>query len=225
MQLPTDIIPPMATWQEYTYVCDFDTCDTLIKVTVNDKFGWGPVKDIDCPACGRMPHLLSVEDATIYPKEKQGEKMETLALNEASYNPHELVTYKVIENGETSYENVKVTDLEFAIHTQKERIANLERLLNNYSNQLSSITDLMTEDEFYADHITKEDVLDSLTQCLDYQPVKEISWTATLRVEGRAELPLAEDVSDFINSIEFSTDAWNGEVIVEDTQVLDIEEN
>ena len=56
-------------------------------------------------------------------------KMETLAINEASYNPHEMVTYKVIENGVTTYKQVKVTDLEFAIHTQKERVAKYERLI------------------------------------------------------------------------------------------------
>ena len=98
--------------------------------------------------------------------------------------------------------------------------------INNYSNQISSITDLMTEDEFYADHITKEDVLDSLTQCLDYQPVKEISWTATLRVTGRGEVPLpANDNQWFLDEIEFSADAYNGNVIVEDTELIDIEEN
>jgi TolA-binding protein len=156
----------------------------------------------------------------------EGEKMETTQTTTPEYyNPNQIISYKSIEGDTTFYPVVKITDLEMQIHNSRERIARLEKTLQVYTNQFNDIIDNLSEDNYYSDDMNKEDVLESLCAILEYEPVKEVSWTATLRVEGRSQVPLAEGISDFLNSIEFSTDAWNGDVIVEDTQVLDIEEN
>jgi hypothetical protein len=52
------------TWTRYTYVCDPDSCDSLLEFTCKDDFGYpsGSVHNMKCP-CGRNMQLITVEPA------------------------------------------------------------------------------------------------------------------------------------------------------------------
>ena len=207
-------ILPMDNWFKYTYVCS--VCDALVEITNKSNI----YKPYIC--CDIDANWLSVVDATIIPTQKKEEQMDTIA---ELYNPNQIVTYKVIEGDTVTYPTVKVTHLEGEIEDYKQRIATLENYLERSNNQIANILSNLDEDNWYSDVISKEEVLESICTYLDFQPVKDISFTAVIRVEGRAEMPLGEDVQDFLDNLEFNVDTWNGDAIVENDSIESIEEN
>lgn len=52
-------------WFKYTFTCDPEECDSMVTITVQDKFQWqvhsGKVR-MECP-CGRIMNWIDREDA------------------------------------------------------------------------------------------------------------------------------------------------------------------
>ena len=51
-------------WTRYTYVCDPDSCDSLLEFTCSNEFGFpsGSIYNMKCP-CGRVMQLITIEEA------------------------------------------------------------------------------------------------------------------------------------------------------------------
>ena len=212
-------------WTKYTYACDPDECDSLIEYTCSDKFGFpsGSVMNITCP-CGRKPNLLSVEPATILPITEQKEnKMETLALNEASYNPHEIVTYKVIENGVTSYKQEKVTDIEYALDQSRRNYKNLTEKQNAWYTKEQQLRNLL--DETYADS-QDQDTLAQIADIFDVPLTKEVEVTAWVRVDLTVDVDMRDGNYDFESLVmdNLSVDSYASEVNVTNFEIDRVEE-
>ena len=104
------------------------------------------------------------------------------------YNPHQLVTYKVIENGETTYPTRKVTDVEYDLDRGRywknawtELSGNVARL----ENDLSEFLDM-----------DAEDIVVAICDIFGFNPSKEIEFEASVTVTGTVQIPLS-DLKDF----------------------------
>ena len=86
----------------------------------------------------------------------------------------------------------------------------------------SQLIDLINES--YENGNDAEEILNSLCEIIDYEPKKEVTFTATITVTGRMDVRLGEDVEDILNGIEFTVDAYDGDVIIDDYSTNEIEE-
>lgn len=235
------------TWTKNTYACDPDECDTLIEVTSSDKFGFpsGSIHNVKCP-CGRTPNLLSVEPATITPTNERN-KMETAPY---SYNANNLVTYKLIKDGEVTYPTLKVNELEaildnptldviesmpngeHVIHQMKrtdvselfrQRGYHIARIADQ-ERQLGQIIDNLTAMGWYNPNTDKEDILSALCEILGHEPKQTVRITGTLSFEVDYDIPLDEmedfDAHYFLQDT-LTLDAYNGDVVVESWTIED----
>ena len=184
-------------WIKYSYVCP--DCDSLIEYTCSDKFGFpsGSVMNITCP-CGRVPNLLSATDATIQPNE--GDKMQEV----------------IVAPNETDGQ----------IDFLKTRVEKLTEAVNRANSQLGKIIDNLTEDYWYSDSTDKDEVLSELCDIIGHNPTKEICFTATIRFNGRIDVPLSE-VAEFSISDAISdayVDVNNGDIVIDDYDIEEVSE-
>lgn len=104
------------------------------------------------------------------------------------YNPHQLVTYKVIENGETTYPTRKVTDVEYDLDRGrywKNQWTELSGKVARLENDLSEFLDM-----------DAEDIVVSICDIFGFNPTKEIEFEASVTVTGTVQIPLS-DLKDF----------------------------
>lgn len=104
------------------------------------------------------------------------------------YNPHQLVTYKVIDGDNVTYPTKKVTDIESTLDSARywkeqwnkigERVARLENDLPEYLDMDS------------------EDIVAAICEIFGFNPTKEVEFEATVRVNGTIEVPLSS-LKDF----------------------------
>jgi len=104
------------------------------------------------------------------------------------YNPHQLVTYKVIDGDNVTYPTKKVTDIESTLDSARywkeqwnkigERVARLENDLPEYLDMDS------------------EDIVAAICEIFGFNPTKEVEFEATVRVTGTLEVPLSS-LKDF----------------------------
>ena len=104
------------------------------------------------------------------------------------YNPHQLVTYKVIDGDNVSYPTKKVTDIESTLDSARywkeqwnkigERVARLENDLPEYLD------------------MDAEDIVAAICEIFTFNPTKEVEFEATVRVSGTIEVPLSS-LKDF----------------------------
>jgi len=208
-------------WFKYTWVCTGE-CDALIEYTF--KSGYTPnVIDITC-LCGFPTTLLSVEDATIPPMNTQKEEtMETtITINEA-YNPNLLVTYKKIENGETSYPTDKVVDIEYSLDQGRRWYKSLTEKQNEWYRKESQLRTLL--EETFADSEDQE-TLTAIAEIFDVPLTKEVEYTAWVRVDLTVEVELGGDmdsIEDFISS-NLTIDSYDALIQVTNHDVDRVEE-
>ena len=229
-------------WNKFTHVCQ--NCDALIEYTSTRV-----VREITCE-CGGMCIWMSQEPATITPT-NEGEQMETVPY---TYNPNALITIKKIVDGEATYETFKVVDLESALyvnptmdviehmpngelitHTMKRTdVSELFRKrqydvskINTLQSQINQIIDNLTEDYWFNPNTDTEVILSDICEILNYEPKKEISFSATFTVSGRYDIPMT-DVEDFdleaFLADTMSIDAYNGDVVIDDWSLENAEE-
>jgi len=102
------------------------------------------------------------------------------------YNPNQLVTYKVIEDGITSYPTGKVVDIEW----QLENARHMQRVLDNH---LKLHRQLEAELEGWLDMDTSAaDIVAEICQIFGFLPEKEIQFEATATITGTVRIPYGE---------------------------------
>ena len=104
------------------------------------------------------------------------------------YNANQLVTYKVIENGETTYPTKKVNDIEYDLDRGrywKNAWSELSGKVARLENDLSEFLDM-----------DAEDIVVSICEIFGFNPSKEIEFEASVTVTGTVQIPLA-DLKDF----------------------------
>jgi len=204
---------PSFTSTKHTFVCDPDECDTLVEITTSDKFGFpsGWIHNT-CP-CGRQMSLIS---STIEnnPTIERQQPMESTTTVPETYNANLLVTYKKIENGETSFPVIKVNDLEWTL----EQARRTDTRANNLQSTINKIIDCLTEDHWFNPNTELSDVLQELCEILNHNPVKTVTWEASITVRGEVEVPLAEwedfDMDSHISE-NLTIDSYDGNTTID----------
>lgn len=190
----------MENWTKYTFVCDPDACDTLIEVTCKEfDFPNGEVK-MSCP-CGRVMQLVSYVDATINPTtEKEEQPMETMTTD-------------------FMQEQIKILQDNLSKHT------NCDYWKAENGRVQGQIIDVI--DEIVAGNwIDADDIANTLCEIIDYNPKKEIEFTATMRFTGKIEID-AREANDFdLTAIleDAYVDINNGDVVIDNYELYDAEE-
>jgi hypothetical protein len=210
----------MQTWSKYDHVCSL--CDALIQYTSTRN-----VTEITCE-CGGTCTLLSVADATIQPINQQKEEPMSILNNleaslDTAYNPNLLVTYKKIEDGETSYITDKVNDIEFALDQSRRNYKNLTEKQNAWFRKESQLRTLL--EEVYADS-SEQEVLAQIADIFDVPLTKEIEYTAWVRVDMTIEVDMTSDmdsIEDFISS-NLTVDSYDSAIQVTNHEVERTEE-
>jgi hypothetical protein len=104
------------------------------------------------------------------------------------YNPNQLVTYKVIENGNTTFPTVKVTDIEWDLYQNRSNTANLSQYISRVNQLENRLADYLDMDS--------EEIVADICSIFGFNPTKEIEFEATATITGRVLIPLA-DLADF----------------------------
>ena len=116
------------------------------------------------------------------------ETTETMVQTAAPYNPNQLVTYKVINNGESTYPTSKVVDIEW----QLENARSTSKRLDVYSSKVAQL------EERLADYLEmdSEEIVADICSIFGLNPTKEIEFEANVTITGTVTVPLA-DVAEF----------------------------
>lgn len=104
------------------------------------------------------------------------------------YNPNQLVTYKVIEDANTTFPTVKVTDIEWDLAQSRRTSKRLSEYIDKVSQLESRLPDYLDMDS--------EDVVSDICSIFGFNPTKQIEFEATARITGTVDIPLSE-LKDF----------------------------
>ena len=141
------------------------------------------------------------------------ENTETMVQTAVPYNPNQLVTYKVIDNGEATYPTRKVVDIEYDLDRG--------RYWRNQWNDISGkVARLENDLEQYFD-MDAEAIVTAVCDIFGFTPTKEIEFEGTVTFSGTISVPLA-DVADFdIDDVTFDVDitAYDRDVNIYTTEV------
>ena len=186
-------------WIKYTYVCH--TCDSLIEYTSTRN-----VMDITCE-CGGTTGQVSVEDATILPITKKKE------------DPMETMT--------DSFMQTKIIELEDIISRQNSALTthqNCDYWKSENGRIQGQIIELIND--AYTEDIDATNIVESLCEIIDYEPKKEVEFTATIRFTGRIDVPLIElnsfDLTDALSDA--YVDINNGDIVIDSYDIEEVDE-
>ena len=214
------MLDPNYTSTKYTFVCDPDECDTMIEITTSDKFGFpsGAVQ-AKCP-CGRQMSYISstIESNPTTERQQMLDNLEASMDLGTPYNANLLVTYKKIENGETTYPTLKVNELEWKL----EQANRSTDRANELQSKINRIIDNLTEESWYNPNTEKSEVLYELCEIIGHNPVKTIEFSARVTVTGSIDVPL-EEAEDFdlesLLSDELTVDCYNGNMQIDNYEI------
>ena len=186
----------MEKWFKWTYVCSM--CDALVEYTIKQE---NIPLDVNMDkyncVCGGKGILVSYVNATIKPL-REKEEEQTMETSEYLQNQIAELTNKLANHSNCDYwksENGRVQ---------------------------GQIIDLIHS--AHAEETEASEILVSLAEIIDYNPVKEIEFTATMKFTGRIEVRIGEDV----NLEELLEDAYvdinNGDVVIDGYELYDAEE-
>jgi hypothetical protein len=197
------------TWFKWDYVCP--NCDSHIVMTI--KSNGLPQSDM-CPKCMTdiQMILMSVVDVTIDPTTKKEEQMDI----STEYNPNLLVTYKKIENNETTYQTDKVNDIEWKLREARQ----LKSDTLNFNNKLITLHNIIID---AYDNSNDQDTLASIADLFNLELTKEIEFSATIEVNGVMRVPLTDsyDLETMLND-ELSVSTYGADVDVNDYSVFEV---
>ena len=131
------------------------------------------------------------------------------------YNPNQLVTYKVINTGETTYPTSKVTDIEW----QLENARSTDRQLSSLRLSVSNLEDMLPK--WLEDETSTEEIVSDICQLFGFNPTKDIEFEATITVSGIITVPLAE-LNDFdIDNVDLNVDvnSYSHDVDIQNVEV------
>ena len=126
------------------------------------------------------------------------ETTETMVQTAAPYNPNQLVTYKVINNGEATYPTSKVVDIEY----QLDRARSVSKRLDEYSSKVAHVESRLAD---YLE-MDSEEIVSELCSIFGFNPTKEIEFEATATITGTISVPLADIANFDINNVDFNLD-------------------
>jgi hypothetical protein len=104
------------------------------------------------------------------------------------YNPNQLVTYKVINDNETTFPTSKVTDIEWKL----ENYRYVDKRLSEYSSKVGQLEDRLAD---YLE-MDAEDIVSDICSIFGFNPTKEIEFEANVTITGTVTVPLSE-LTDF----------------------------
>ncbi len=104
------------------------------------------------------------------------------------YNPNQLVTYKVIQDGTPSYPTVKVVDLEWNLHQNRSNVATLSQYISKINQLENRLADYIEMDA--------EEIISDICSIFGFNPTKEIEFEATATITGRVTVALS-DLAEF----------------------------
>ena len=143
------------------------------------------------------------------------ETTETMVQTAAPYNPNQLVTYKVINNGEATYPTSKVVDIEW----QLENARSTDRQLSSLRLSVSNLEDMLPK--WLEDETGTEEIVSDICQLFGFNPTKDIEFEATITVSGIITVPLAE-LNDFdIDNVDLNVDvnSYSHDVDIQNVEV------
>ena len=127
----------------------------------------------------------------------------------------------------TEYMEKEIAGLKLTLEDTMKHVESQRNRINTLQSQVNRIIDNLTEDYWFNPNTDTETILDDICQILDYEPKKEISFTATFIVSGRYDLPM-NDAADFdleaFLADTMSIDAYNGDVVIDDWSLDHAEE-
>ena len=143
---------------------------------------------------------------------------ETVEVAPEHYNPNQLVTYKVINDGTATYPTSKVVDLEWSLESARrsERtLSSLQISVNNLENSLAG---------WIEDETSAEDIVSEICDLFGFNPTKEIEFEATVSISGTISVPLKEIANFDIDSVDLNVDvnSWSHDVDVDSIEVDNI---
>ena len=134
------------------------------------------------------------------------------------YNPHQLVTYKVIDGETVTYPTSKVTDVEYSLEQARRARKQWEQLHNNVAQLENDLPEYLDMDA--------EAIVAAICEIFGFNPTKEIEFEATARVRGTIEVPLSSlkdfdidyaDISINVDSYEYNI---NADAEIEDISIV-----
>jgi hypothetical protein len=134
------------------------------------------------------------------------------------YNPNQLVTYKVINDGNVTYPTSKVVDLEWTLQNARysdDKLASLRLSINTLEESLAG---------WIENDDSAEDIVSEICDIFGFNPTKDIEFQATVSISGTISVPLKE-IGDFdIDSVDLNIDvnSWSHEVDVDSIEVDEI---
>jgi hypothetical protein len=170
----------METWYKYDYVCSI--CDALIEITTKSNV----YKPQVC--CGEEAIWMSVVDATINPinQTKENKMDNTYTLTDPTLvpitNPDQLISYE-LDGGKFTQ---KISD----IANTHRKYNNLVTELHNHNNKVFLVDNIISSRFEDSDD---QDTLKEIAQALGISITKEITWSATVTIQGTAEVDITDE--------------------------------
>jgi hypothetical protein len=189
----------MTRWRKYTFVCDPNECDSLLELTVKDgefKFPNG-VAEITCP-CGRQ---MACTSANLIQEEK--EKKEEPSMEATT-------TYL--------QEQINILQKNLANHT------NCDYWKRENGRVQSQIIDLINDS--YDNSNDEEYILKTLCEIIDYNPTKEIAFSATITFTGTVQVSREDqdgfELEDILSDV--YVDINHGDVVIDSYDLESVDE-
>ena len=211
MSDPSAIILGMnEKWIKYSYVCP--SCDSLIEYTCKLPYDFpsGDVRKVTC-VCGGNAVQVSVADATITPSTNERNQMET-----SSFTTDEQITAL----------QTRINNLELMIESYQRQLATSSERGNALQSQINRIIDNMTFDYWYNPNTESETILSDICEIINYEPKREVSFTAVMHFNGRIDVPLSDwdgfDLHEVLS--EAYVDINHGDVVIDDYELYEADE-
>ena len=124
------------------------------------------------------------------------------------YNPHQLVTYKVIDGDNVSFPTKKVTDIEMSLDSARYWKEQWDKIAGNAARLENDLPEYLDMDA--------EEIVAAICEIFGFNPTKDIEFEATVRVSGTIEVPLSSlkdfdidyaDISVNVDSYEYNINA------------------
>jgi len=139
----------------------------------------------------------------------------------ATYNPSQLVQYKVIQGEDVTYPISKVTDLEWDLQQGR---TNRESL-DNLKSTVRELEELLIE--LYNPNYTKEEALKQIAELFGFELTKTVTVTGTIAFEVTVQVPLDEmddfdahyKLGDELSLTSYGSDVEVGDWTIENTDV------
>lgn len=191
-------------WNKYTYVCN--TCDGLFEMTIQ------ATRTIDqelCPSCFNTMTNLSVVDATI--------PSTTTTKEESMFdNSHETTQAQALME--------LIENKDKLIKSLQDQHSNCDYWKSENGRIGRQLIDLVND--AYDNDSDSEDILNSICEIIDYNPVKTVQFEGVIHFSGSIDIPRNE-VADFdlTSALEdVYVDINNGNVVIDNYELYSVEE-